>query len=254
MRHLRQEDRVVSAGVLVTQEALAQHRPRRDEREAMTWVPPFFTCGECGGEIGRYPMRNLLRQDILDWRHRTVPAGVGEHRAVLGTPAHKPTLLESLAPEEEGEVPAEHEVPAPELRAVLSADTPLPRAATSIEKLAKDHGWAVEAWTWRGTLMDARWRPSRVRSTVCLRMVRAGHGLAALWVTDAAGDWEFDVAYSVTHYTEEIGSPELRKIIQFPRVICETCGENLTLHHVVPGGFLCHAEFQARQALVTAET
>lgn len=203
------------------------------------WVPPEFFCGECGGRVARWPMVNLLRQQILDWRHVTVPEGVEPHRAVLGTPApHIPLLAPE--PEEEGEV--SRQAPPPEFTARPAMHEELPSSAVSIDKLAAAHGWTAEAWTWRGTLMDSRWHPSRVRSTVCLRFLRDGHGLVATWVTGTDGEsWEFDEAWSLTTVVEPVSSPQLRKILSFPRLVCESCGRAYALHELTDSGPVCHA-------------
>ena len=209
----------------------------------MTWVPPFFTCGECGGEIGRWPMKNLLRQDILDWRHRTVPDGVGEHRAVLGTPV---PLAEIRLVEEPAEVEETPDpVPAPEVPARPAMYDELPPSARTLDKHAAAAGWAVEAWYMRGPLMDARWRFNRTVSSVVLRMVRDGHGVVASWQTKTDGSWAFDFGFSIGHYSRMVSSPELTALIKAPRAVCDSCGEPPALHTLTPEGYVCHDEFLA---------
>lgn len=200
------------------------------------WVEPFFTCGECGGEIGRWPMRNLLKQDILDWRHRTVPDGIAPHRAVLGTPV--PLAVIVLAtPAETPDEPEAEPYPAPEVpaRPALAAD--LPSAAAALDKLADQHGWTVEAWYMRGTRMDSRGKPTRVVSSVVLRMHRDGHRLVAVWE-----EGKFDTGYNLTHYAEMIGSAALKELIRFPRMICEDCKEPPALHVGPPGALVCYSQ------------
>ncbi len=222
----------------------------------MSWTPPFFTCGECGGEIGRWPMLNLLKQEILDWRHRSVPAGVTEHRAVLGTPAHRPRLPaeESAASivELEGDAVVDLSVtPPPEVPARPALWDDLPSSARSIDALADANGWLVEAWYWKGHRITAHWRPNKVVETVQLRMVRDGHGLTAAWEFEADATkpgWKFADAYSVGHTVARIGSSELRRLIAAPRGLCETCGEPAALHVWTKAGLVCHADWVAELA------
>lgn len=218
----------------------------------MSWVPPFFTCGVCGGEIGRWPMLNLLRQEILDWRHRAVPPGVEEHRAVLGTPAHKPRIEASSAGPERsdnaGDETSPVPAPPPELPARPALHGELPGAAERIDKLAAANGWEVEAWIMRGTLMDARWRPSRVRSSAVLRGRRDGLGVVACWATDTQGTWKFDEAFLVGHFLEPLSSPELRAVLSEPRARCESCGEPPRLHVTTPTGPVCFSEHALSRA------
>jgi hypothetical protein len=231
--------------------------------EPVTWVPPFFKCGECGGEIGLWPMKNLLRQDILDWRHRTVPDGTAPHRAVLGTKAPHVALSKPVEEEHDEDWVEPDPVPPPVIPARVAEYTdPVPPSAKSLVKLAEEHGWKVEAWYMRGTRMDTRWKAGRVVSSVVVRMHRDGHRLVASWQTKgdlepgiwwAAKDWPgvpfvpsfspwgFDQAWSLTHEVEAIGSPELRKHITIPRAICDTCGEPPALHVLTDGILVCHA-------------
>lgn len=207
------------------------------------WTPPFFTCGECGGEIGRWPMSNMLRQDILDWRHRSVPDGTAPHRAVLGTPVPLAEIRLSPIEEDEEVDEAPDPVPAPELLARPAMHGELPSSAAQIDKLAAVNGWAVEAWIMRGPLMDARWKFRRVISSAVLRMVRDRHGLVAIWDSPDGDEWSFDSAWSLVHHRlTPLSSPELRAAIKYPRMICEDCGEPPALHVSTPGGLICHAE------------
>lgn len=213
----------------------------------MSWVEPFFSCGECGGEIGRWPMVNMLRQEILDWRHRSVPAGTAPHRAVLGTPGPKAREIRSaeklgLDQDDDEEIQLPDPVPPPEVPARPALAGDLPSSATSLDKLAQAHDWAVEAWFMRGTRMDARWKAGRVVSSVVLRLHRDGHRLVACWQTDSKEAWKFDEAYSLTHYIVSIGSPELRRLVQAPRAICEDCQEPPALHVSTPTGPVCFNE------------
>lgn len=236
----------------------------------MSWVPPFFTCGECGGEIGRWPMKNLLKQDILDWRHRTVPDGATPHRAVLGTPVPIAELLEAET------VPSEAQesqtIPAPEVPARPAMREELPASALSLDRAAGENGWRVEAWYMRGPLMDARWKFSRMVSSLILRMDRDGHRLVASWQADvdplahpgwtakqwpgvpfvtSYNPWSFDEAWSLTRTVEALSSPELKKAVNTPRMICETCGEPPALHLLTATGLMCHAKWVAAMATPT---
>ena len=210
------------------------------------WVPPFFDCGECGSQIGRWPMTNLLGQEILDWRHRDIPPGTTPHRAVLGTPVPIKAVLGVIAPtrdddgDDEGIAP--DPVPPPEVpaRPALAAD--LPPAAVTIDKLAQEHGWTVEAWFMRGTRIDGRGRPGRVGSTVVLRMWRDGHRLIAVWESAPGDKWIFDTGYSLMHHSAMVGSAELKRLIKFPRLVCEDCGKPPARHTLTPGGLVCFSE------------
>lgn len=232
------------------------------------WVPPFFDCGECGGTIGRWPLVNLLRQSTLDWRHVEVPPGVAPHRAVLGTPVLA-VRIPGAEPEEladgDDEVVEPDECPPPEVPARPAGPGELPAGAASIAKLGRDNGWTVETWYMRGTRMSARWKALGVVSNAVVRMVRDGHRLVACWQTrpgldpavrwsgkdwpgppyvESFNPWKFDEAYSLTHQADPIGSPELRKLIAAPRMVCEECGETLALHHSTPDGPVCHTAWQ----------
>lgn len=213
-------------------------------------MPPTFKCGECGHPIARWPMLNLLRQRILDWRHIDPPAGLSPHRAVLGTPVPIRDVLGAVGGTDEV-VETTPSVPAPEVPARPALAGDLPNAAVSIDRLAANHGWEVEAWYMRGPLMNAYWKFNRTVSTVVLRMRRDGHGLVATWQTKNwpgipfdldYGEWAFEDAWSLTRYVEPVSSPQLRKIISHPRMICEDCDQTLTLHTLVPGGYVCHDE------------
>lgn len=213
----------------------------------MTPVPPFFTCGECGGQIARWPMLNLLKQEILDWRHFQAPRGVAPHRAVLGTPVPIAELKVDMPAEVEEPGPVV--VPPPEVPARPALAGDLPVGAARLDKLAQEFGWTVEAWFMRGTRMDARWRPSRVVSSVVLRLWRDGHRLIATWETDNKDAWSFGEGYSITRQVEPVGSPELRRLIGVPRSICESCHEPPALHVSTNTGPVCFNEFRTAQAV-----
>lgn len=226
----------------------------------MSWVPPFFTCGECGGEIGRWPMKNMLKQDILDWRHRTVPTGVTEHRAVLGTPVPLAEVkLASTEPDEEVEPDV---APEPIVPARPAMRKELPASALRLDSKAAANGWTVQAFYMHGPLMTAAWKFNRMVESVVLWLDRDGHRLVASWQNDTPGvrgwtasgwpgvpfvpslsPWSFNLGYSLTHTADPVGSPELNKLVTAPRAVCESCGEPPALH-VDNGGPICHAEWQ----------
>jgi hypothetical protein len=210
------------------------------------WVPPFFTCGECGGEIGRWPMLNLLKQEILDWRHRTVPEDCQPHRAVLGTPVPL-AELKLAPPETEGEDDVVGPDPAPpsEIPAVsveTAGQVDGPGAAVSLELKGKENDWRVRTYFMRGPLMDARWKFNRTVSSVVVHLDRDGHRLVATWTTKTDGAWVFDQAWSLGHFVERMTSIELRAAVGYPRMICATCSEPPALHILTPSGLVCHAE------------
>lgn len=213
----------------------------------MSWVPPFFQCGECGGEIGRWPMLNLLKQEILDWRHRTVPGGVAAHRAVLGTPVPLEELkLEAPVPDEDGEVVLPDPVPPSEQSAVrvdTAGQVDGPPAAVALELKGKENEWVVETWYMRGPLMDARWKFNRTVSSVVVRMHRDQHRLVAVWTTKTDGAWVFDQAWSLGHFVERMTSVELKAAVGRPRMICATCSEPPALHVSTNTGPVCFDEF-----------
>lgn len=205
------------------------------------WVGPFFACGECGGTIGRWPMTNVLRQRILDWKHVDVPAGTAPHRAVLGTPVPE-VRLALVEPEETPEGDDEvvpDEVPPPEVPARPANDGELPSSAASMRKLAAAHGWLVEAWYMRGTNMTARWQANRVVEDVVLRMKRDGHRLIACWQTDAKGKWGFELGFSLTHFQEQVAHDQIRRLIEAPRMVCDDCLEAFECHPLVNGRPVC---------------
>lgn len=224
----------------------------------VSWVGPEFDCGECGGRIARWPMKNLLGQEILDWRHVTVPAGVTEHRAVLGTPVPLVALAPVEPADDEEEVIEPDPVPPPELPARPALAHEMPPSALAMQKLAQEAGWTTEAWTMRGMKMDARWKASRVVTSVVLRMRRDGHGLIAIWEANGQpvwwsakqwpgvpyaksySPWSFDMGYSLTHHSALVGSPEMRKMIEFPRAVCEECHEPPALHSWTEWGPACY--------------
>jgi hypothetical protein len=196
------------------------------------WVPPFFTCGQCGGEAGRWPVVNLLRQEILDWRHREIPPGAEPHRVILGTPANHVRLHR---PPEEADAPVQEVAPPPDVPARPAVRDELPTAALRVDSLAAANGWEVEAWYMRGPLMSARWEFSRTVESVVLRMRRDGHGLVATWQADSKLAWQFDGAWSLGHFIEPLSSAA--------RMICETCHEPPALHVSTNTGPVCHNEF-----------
>lgn len=193
-----------------------------------------------------------------------MPAGVAEHRAVLGTPAHRPRfLLQDVAADVEEDEVVPDPVPPPEIPArPVERTDPVPPSATALVKLAEDHRWIVETYYMRGTRMDARWKAGRVVSSVVVRLHRDGHRLIACWQTRAELDpavwwaakdwpgtpfmpsfspWGFESGWSLTHEASSIGSPELRKMIIHPRMWCDSCGEPPALHILTPGGLVCHS-------------
>jgi hypothetical protein len=200
-------------------------------------------------------MLNLLKQEILDWRHKTVPAGVTEHRAVLGTKAHTPRIPEAkpVTTDDDGVVlPA----PPPELPARPALHGDLPSPAVSILKAAEENGWTADAWIMRGTLMDVRWKPNRVITSVVIRAHRDRHRVVAVWVTKPWRgvpfhefvEWEFDGAWSLGHHVEPLGGNELRAVLKYPRTRCDTCGEPVSLHVSTEAGPVCFNEWVAIQA------
>ena len=246
----------------------------------MSWVPPFFTCGECGGRIGRWPFTNLLRQEVLDWRHIEVPpymldgGATVPHRAVLGTPVREVHLAPAEPQEltdgadDDDEAVDPDVCPLPEVPARRAEPHELPAGAAAIAKLATENGWTVETWYMRGTRMSARWKALGVVADVVIRARRDGHRLVACWQTRpgdaqapiwAARDWpgppyapsynpwKFDEAYSLTHTAEPIGSPELRRLIAAPRMVCENCREPPAMHHLTDTGSICHSNRATEQ-------
>ena len=218
----------------------------------MSWVEPFFTCGECGGEIGRWPMLNLLKQEILDWRHRTVPDAWQDtpHRAVLGTPVPLAELkLAPLNPEPEVEGSLEPDSVPPSEIPVVSVETAGqvdgPGAAVSLELKGKENDWRVRTYFMRGPLMDARWKFNRTVSSIVVHLDRDGHRLVATWTTKTDGAWVFDQAWSLGHFVERMTSIELRAAVGRPRMICATCSEPPALHVSTNTGPVCHAEHTA---------
>ncbi len=225
--------------------------------QAMSWLPPFFACGECGGEIGRWPVVNPtagqrgimadLEIDVLyDWRHHVVPEGVGPHRAVLGTPV--PLAEVVLAPVEPEEAVDEEEpdpVPAPEVPAMPVSVDELPDSAARIVRLAVEYGWETHAVYMKGPRMSARWKVLGIVESVVVILRRDGVRLAGAWQrAEDAERYAFDFALLHGHYTRVIGSPELRAEITRPRIYCETCGEVPAMHVLTPSGLLCHSDFQ----------
>lgn len=199
----------------------------------MTWVGPEFTCGECGGTIARWPMVNLLRQEILDWRHKTVPAGVTEHRAVLGTPAHRPRIIDTpkkapaviaLTAEEDA---AEVEEAVVEQRLVGRPATydDLPTSARRLDAKAAEHGWESQAYIMEGDRV-----PGVPVEVVVLFLGRDGHILTTSWSTKRDGTWVANESYSFGHRTRQVSSRELGRLVEQPRALCESCGQPPALH------------------------
>lgn len=222
----------------------------------VSWLPPFFECGVCGGEIGRWPSVNLLKQEVALWRHRTVPDAWQDtpHQAVLGTPAHTPDIRDTPKKgsqrdtELDGpEIPPNPIVPA---RPALAGD--LPASAARLDKKAAENGWEVEAFYMVGPLMNAQWKFSRWVQSVVLRLERDGHRLVAVWQApyfDTPEEepeepaWKFESAYSLTHYVDPISSPELNAAVTTPRALCESCDEPPALHASTNTGPVCHNEW-----------
>lgn len=229
----------------------------------MSFVPPVFTCGECGGDIARWPMKNLLRQDILDWRHVNVPEGTAPHRAVLGTPVPRVELVGYRCSQEPhpgvefygngggcaecGFKPddAPDAVPDPIVPARPALHDDLPGSAVRLDKKGAANGWTVQAWYMHGPLMDARWKFSRMVESVVLWLDRDGHRLVAVWRTENDGSWKFDQAWSLTHWADPLSSPELNAAVIAPRALCESCGEPPALHVSTKWGPVCHPEWKA---------
>ncbi len=223
----------------------------------MTWIPPFFTCGLCGGEIGRWPIRNFLKQDVELWRHRTVGEGWGEHQAVLGTPAHTPDIRDTPKKGASRDVELDGPEIAPDpivpARPALAGD--LPASAARWDRKAEQNGWTVEAWYMAGPLMDARWKFSRWVQSVVLRAERDGHRLIASWQAPLDPDsyvetepaYKFDAGYSIGHYVEPMSSPELNAALVVPRALCESCGEPPALHVSTRTGPVCHNEWKTQR-------
>jgi hypothetical protein len=216
----------------------------------VTWHPPFFTCGECGGEIGRWPVVNRLRQEILDWRHRDVGPYMADggatvpHRPVLGTKAHTPKIPERVVVEVQ-DTGAPMPAPPPEMpaRPALAGDLPSP--AEQMTRLAESHGWTVQAWIMRGTLMDVRWKPMRVVTTVALWLDRDGHRLVVSWATRRDGSFEFEHAFSLGQYQEPLNNTELKRAIKYPRAVCEDCQKAPSLHPLTEGVRICKNQASA---------
>lgn len=208
----------------------------------MSWVEPTFSCGECEGRIARWPMKNLLGHEILDWRHKTVPEGTAPHRAVLGTPAHRPRIIDtpkkapaviSLAAEvEQEEVVEERRLAG---RPALRDD--LPTVAQRLDKKAAENDWNVAAGILEGDRGDGT--PLQV---VVLFLVRDGHHLTTSWSTKRDGSWQSNESYSFGHRVRQIGSRELGKIVEEPRRICESCGKPPALHDWTNGAAVCDAD------------
>lgn len=223
----------------------------------MSWVEPFFTCGECGGQIGRWPMTNILRQEILDWRHHRPPIGVAPHRAILGTKAHTPRIPARTA-DHVDEADAPDPVPPPEMPARPALHDDLPGPALSLDRTADANGWTVQAWIMRGTLMDVRWKAMRVITSVVLWLDRDGVRLIATWRTktekeDVGLEWEFDAAWMLGHHLTPLTGPELKAAVKFPQTSCDTCGENAQLHVSTNAGLLCFNDWVALTATPTEE-
>jgi len=229
----------------------------------MSWIPPFFTCGLCGGEIGRWPSVNLLKQEVALWRHRTVGEGWGEHQAVLGTPAHEPQVPPPTKPKRDHDEVVEPDVaPPPVVPAREAQPWELPASASRWAKAARENGWDVRAWYMQGPLMTAAWKFSRMIESVVVKAQRDGHLLVAVWQSNSPGapawakkdwpgtpyvesfnPWKFDSGWSVGHYVDPLTSPELTAARDSPRALCESCDEPPALHVSTATGPVCHNEW-----------
>lgn len=233
----------------------------------MTWLPPFFACGVCGGKIGRWPSINLLKQEVALWRHVEVPDAWQDtpHQAVLGTPAHEPRVdpvptkkaesLEPLVPPPPPVVPARPAHPGE-----------LPASASRWVKAAEENGWDVRAWYMQGPLMNAQWKFSRMIESVVVKAMRDGLLLVGVWQNNTPGapawtakdwpgppfvtsfnPWKFESGWSRGHYIAALSSPELAAARDLPRSVCESCGEPPALHTSTATGPVCHNEWQTLQ-------
>lgn len=208
----------------------------------MSWVPPEFECGECGGTIARWPFVNMLHQEILDWRHKTIPEGTQPHRAVLGTPVPIAAVLPATEQVEE-EQAAPDPTPPPLVRARPALRADLPHMAQLLDAKAQKNGWTVEAWYMKGPLMTAGWKFSRMVESVVLRLERDGHRMVASWQTKAdQNEWKFDEGWNLHPWAETISSPEIGRAIATPRQVCESCGEPPALHVSTDTGLVCRNE------------
>lgn len=241
------------------------------------WIPPFFACGVCGGEIGRRPITDptsvekAVQVDLgrmtYAWKHRTVPEAYRDfpHQAVLGTPAHTPHFTEPKKSKGEPTAPPEPP-PAPEVPARLALAHEIPESAARFGLKATAEGWKVRTYYMRGPRMDAQWRFSQMVESVVVKALRDGHLLVGVWTCRVPGaiswtakdwpgppyakswnPWKFDEAYSVGHVVEPLTSTELNAALVIPRAICEDCGEPPALHWKSPTGPVCWSEFTAQQ-------
>lgn len=236
------------------------------------WIEPFFTCGICGGEIGRRPITNptsvekAVQVDLgrmtFAWKHRTVGDAWQDtpHQAVLGTPAHKPHFTEPKKSKGEEAAPRVPPPP-PEVPARPAKPHEIPASAASTVTRAREHGWTVAAYYMRGPRMDAQWRFSQMVESVVLHMDRDRHRLVGVWTCRVPGaiawaakdwpgppyakswnPWKFDEAYSVGHVVDPLSSTEMNAALVVPRALCEDCGEPPALHHKTPTGPVCWKE------------
>lgn len=81
--------------------------------------------------------------------------------------------------------------PAPEIPARLCAEAELPSAARKVAELARQYDWKCRLSYARGTVLGS----DRVVDSHLIRMSRAGHQLAAVWL-----DGGFDFAMERTGY------------------------------------------------------
>jgi len=227
--------------------------------DGSTWVEPTFTCGECGGQIARWPMKNLLRQDILDWRHKTVPPGVGEHRAVLGTPAHQPRVPAPTKPRKDhDEVVLPDVAPDPVVPARPAKPHELPASAGRFAKKAAENGWTTQAWYMHGPLMLNGWKFAGMVESIVLWCDREGVRVVAAWQSRVPGvppwtardwpgppyvesfnPWAFDTGYVLGRTAEPAGSPELGRVLERPVMRCNACDRAPELHYSTEWGLLC---------------
>lgn len=244
----------------------------------MSWIPPFFTCGICGGEIGRWPLTNpssvekAVQVDLgritYAWRHRTVGEDWKDtpHQAVLGTQAHKP-VMPPAKQRAADHIPVPPDVaPPPVVPARPAEPHEIPASAASFIEKARANGWRVGSWYMQGPLMDAQWHFKQMVESVVVKAVRDGHMVVGIWWCRSPGaprwtakdwpgppyvtsfnPWKFDEAYTVGHEVDPLTSPELNAAVVVPRAVCESCGEPPALHVSTPTGPVCHNEWTAQQ-------
>lgn len=240
----------------------------------MSWIAPYFPCGICGGEIGRWPLTNpssvekAVQVDLgrmtYAWRHRTVPDAWKDqpHQAVLGRPAHTPILEAPKKPQKrDDEVTPPETPPPPVVPARRALHHEIPASALSFMARASEHGWTPRAWYMQGPKMTAQWKFQQMVESIVVKAIRDGHMIVAVWMCRSPGapswpakdwpgtpyvqsfnPWKFDEAYSVGHTVEPLTSPEMNAALATPRAVCEDCGEPPALHHKTPTGPVCWKE------------